>query len=194
MLIFPQRPFPFLLASQLWDPAIVVPTYLALSVLMPTFWFTIGREVPFNTWRDLPAALVMGFVLPTTLTIIKPVARPLCLLSPVLVPTFLFGIRFWNKRSAGFERVTSGQVEGVKGAVNVWNRAAARPDVVYGLVVTFLAAAHLSILSAVSTACPGPQTPWFPTRSWPFLPRRSLSTRSTTCSSCAGGATYQLRS
>lgn len=116
---------------------------------MPTFWFTIGREVPFNTWRDFPAALGMGFVLPTDLTLVFPVARPLWLLAPVLVPGFLFGIRFWNKRSAGFERVVSGQVEVVKGANNALGRLTVGPDTIYGLVVAFLAAAHISILSAV---------------------------------------------
>ncbi|KAG6368972.1 hypothetical protein INS49_003191 [Diaporthe citri] len=91
----------------------------------------------------------MGFVLPTALTLIHPIARPLWLLDPVLVPVFLFGIRFWNKRSAGFERVTSVQVEGVKGAKNALSTVAVGPDAVYGLVVSFLAAAHLWILSAV---------------------------------------------
>lgn len=149
MLTFPQSPFPFLVASQLWDPAIVVPAYLALSVLTPTFWFTIGREVPFDTWRDLPAAWGMGFVLPTTaLTLVSPIARPLWLLAPVLVPGFLFGIRFWSQRSAGFERVLSGQIEGTKGARNALSRLSVGPDVVYGLVVSFLVAAHILILSA----------------------------------------------
>lgn len=91
----------------------------------------------------------MGLVLPTALTLVTPIARPLSLLSPVLVPAFLFAIRFSNKRSAGFERVASGQVEGVKGSKNVLGRVAAGPDVVYGLVVSLLAAAHVSILSAV---------------------------------------------
>lgn len=143
-----QRPLAFLLASQLWGPAIVVPTYFALSVLMPTFWTTVGRELPHNTWRDLPAALGMGFVLPTALTFATHIARPLWLLAPVLVPVSLFGIRFWNKRSAGFGRVTSGRFEGVKGAKNVLSRVDSGPNVVYGLVVSFLAAAHISILSA----------------------------------------------
>lgn len=116
---------------------------------MPTFWTTVGRDVPYNTWRDLPAALGMGFVLPTALTLVSATARPLWLLAPVLVPGFLFGIRFWSKRSAGFERVSSGQVESVKGAKNVSSRAAAGSDAVYGLVVSFLAAAHISIFSAV---------------------------------------------
>lgn len=91
----------------------------------------------------------MGFVLPTVLSLVSPIARPLWLLAPVLVPGFLFSLRFWNKRSAGFERVMSGQVDVVKGAKNVLSRVAAGPDVVYRLVVSFLATAHISILSAV---------------------------------------------
>lgn len=116
---------------------------------MPTFWTTAGRELPLNTWRDLPVALGMGFVLPTALLLVSPIARPLWLLAPVLVPSFLFGIRFWNKRLAGFQRLASEQLEVIKGAENTLSTVAAAPDVVCGLVVSLLAAANLSILSAV---------------------------------------------
>lgn len=88
---------------------------------MSTFWTTVGRELPSNIWRELPAALGMGFVLPTALLLISPSALPLWLLAPVLVPGFLFGIRFW-KRSAGFQRVTSEQLEALKRVKTLWAR------------------------------------------------------------------------
>lgn len=91
----------------------------------------------------------MGFVLPTALLLVSPIARPLWLLAPVLVPSFLFGIRFWNKRSAGFQRVTAEQLEGVKGDNNTSSTVAGAPDAVCGFVVSLLAAAHLSIFLAV---------------------------------------------
>lgn len=116
---------------------------------MPTFWTTVGRELPSNTWRHLPAALGVGIMLPTALLLVYPIALPLWLLAPVLVPGFLFSIRFWNTRSAGFQRVTSEQLEGVNFAENTLNTEVAEVDVVYGVVVSLLAAAHLSILSAV---------------------------------------------
>lgn len=81
--------------------------------------------------------------------IISEIARPLWLLAPVLVPGLLFGIRFWNKRSAGFRRATAAQLEGVKGAENASSMVVAEFDSVYGLVVSLLAAAHLSIVSGV---------------------------------------------
>lgn len=149
MLTFARRPLPFLVASQLCDPAIVIPTYLASSVLMPTFWTTVGRELPLNTWQNLPTALGVGFVLPTALMLVCPIARPLWLLAPVLVPGSLFGIRFWNRRSAGFQRDTSMQLEGVRGAKHPFSTAATEQDTAYGLIVSLLAAAHLSIFSTL---------------------------------------------
>lgn len=116
---------------------------------MPTFSTTTGRELSFNTWRDLPTALGVGFAVPTALMLVSEIARPLWLLAPVLVQGFLFGIRFWNKRSAGFRRATTAQLEGVKGARNASSMVVAESDSFYGLVVSLLAAAHLSILSAV---------------------------------------------
>lgn len=112
---------------------------------MPTFWTTVGRELPLNTWQDLPTALSVGFVLPTALMLVCPVARPLWLLAPVLVPGFLFGIRFWNRRFAGFQRGTSMQLVGIKGAKHPMSTVATEHDTAYGLVVSLLAAAHLSI-------------------------------------------------
>lgn len=91
----------------------------------------------------------MGFVLPTALVLVCPIARPLWLLAPVLVPGFLFGICFWNRRSAGFQRDTSEQPEGVKGANGTWTTVAAESDTAYSLVVSLLAAAHLSSFSAM---------------------------------------------
>lgn len=152
MLTFYPSSALFLLAAQLYDPALVVPTYLALSALMPSFSTTIGNELPFNTWQDLPTALGMGFVLPTALKLASPIARPLWLLAPVLVPAFLFSIRFWNKRSANLQRVSSGQLENDTNAKSTASTLAAEPDSVYGLVVSILAAAHLSILSTVDLA------------------------------------------
>lgn len=147
--MFSRRPLPFLVASQLCDPAIIVPTYLASSVLMPTFWTTVGRELPMNTWQDLPTALSVGFVLPTALMLVFPVARPLWLLAPVLVPGFLFGIRFWNRRFAGFQRDTSMQLEGARGVKHDLSTVATEHGTAYRLVVPLLAAAHLSVLSAL---------------------------------------------
>lgn len=91
----------------------------------------------------------MGFVLPTALMLVSDIALPLWLLAPALVPCCLFAIRFRNKRSAGFQRVTSGQLEEDKGPKAKLSPLAIEPDTVYGCVVSLLAAAHLSILSAV---------------------------------------------
>lgn len=149
MLTLSRRPLPFLVASQLCDPAIVVPTYLASSVLTPTFWTTVGREIPLNTWQRLPTALGVGFVLPTALMLVFPITRPLWLLAPVLVPGFFFGIRFWNRRSAGLQRDTLIQLEGVKSAKYPVITAGTEQDTAYGLVLSLLAAGHLSVFSTL---------------------------------------------
>lgn len=81
--------------------------------------------------------------------LVSEIARPLWLLAPVLVTGFLFGIRFWSKRSAGFRRATLVRPEDFKGARDTSSTVAAEPDSVYGLVVSLLAAAHLSMLSWV---------------------------------------------
>lgn len=91
----------------------------------------------------------MGFVLPTAIMLATPVARPLWLLAPVLVPAFLFSTRFWNKRSANVQRASSGQLKDDENTKNTPSTLAAEPDSVYGLVVSLLGAAHLSILSTV---------------------------------------------
>lgn len=116
---------------------------------MPTFWTTVGRELPLNTWQELPIALSVGFVLPTALMLVCPIARPLWLIAPVLVPGFLFGIRFCNRRLAGFQRNTSMQLEGFKGAKHHLSTVATEHGTAYGLVVSLLAAAHLSVLSTL---------------------------------------------
>lgn len=116
---------------------------------MPGFSNTMGNELPSNTWQDLPTALGIGFVLPTALMLASPVARPLWLLAPALVPAVLFSTRFWNKRSANVQRASSGQLEEGKCAKNTAGTLTAGPDSVYGLVLSLLAAAHLSILPAV---------------------------------------------
>lgn len=127
---------------------------------MPTFWTTVGRDIPLNTWQDLPTALGVGFVLPTALMLVYPTARPFWLLAPVLVPGFLFGIRFWNRRLASFQRDSSVQLEGVRGAENSLATEAAERDAFYGLLVSFLAAVHLYVLLTVEfislSGIPGP--------------------------------------